>query len=107
MYLSIYSFTHHLFKEHLKYVRQFLDLKYDSETHKIFTLVLFTLFTLQYTLSGQVIMISEHIIIWLLNVCVCVYVYIRGLVHVFMHGWGPASLARGRGRGWLAGLPAV
>ena len=45
-------------------------------------------------------MISECIIIWPLNI------YIRGPVHEFMHVWGPASLARGRGHGWLASLPA-
>ena len=27
-------------------------------------------------------------------------------MHEFMHGWGPASLARGREYEWLASLPA-
>ena len=36
----------------------------------------------------------------------CIYIYIRGPVHEFMHGWGLASLARGRGHGQLASLPA-
>ena len=35
----------------------------------------------------------------------CGYIYIRGPVHEFVHGWGTASLARGRGHGWLASLP--
>ena len=35
-------------------------------------------------------------------VCVCVCVCIRGLVHEFVHGWGLASLTRGRGHGRLA-----
>jgi hypothetical protein len=35
-------------------------------------------------------------------VSVCVCVCIRGSVHEFVHEWGPASLARGRGHGQLA-----
>ena len=60
-----------------------------------------------YTLSGRVIMHSEIIITWPLSVCVCVCVCvcIRGPVHEFMHGWGLASLARGRGHGQLASWP--
>ena len=38
-------------------------------------------------------------------VCVCECVF-RGPVHEFVHGWGPASLARGRAHGQLASLPA-
>ena len=38
-------------------------------------------------------------IIWPLSICI----YIRGLVHEFVHEWGPA---RGRGHGQLASLPA-
>lgn len=49
----IYSFTHRLLNEHLKYVRQFLDWKYNSETHKVFTFMVFTLFTLQYILYAK------------------------------------------------------
>ena len=63
-------------------------------------------------LSGQIIMISECIIICH-SVCVCVCVcvccvniYIRGSMHEFVHGWGPANLASGRGHGRLARLPA-
>ena len=33
-------------------------------------------------------------------------IYIRGPVHEFVYGWCPASLARGRGHGRLACLPA-
>ena len=47
--------------------------------------------------------------------CVCVhththtgplkYIYFRGPVHEFVHGWGPASLARQEGT-WVVGQPA-
>lgn len=43
-----YSFTYHILNDHLKYVRQFSDWKYNSETHKVLTLMVFILFTLQY-----------------------------------------------------------
>ena len=74
------------------------------------TIFILAFYYIGYTLSGQIILHSEIIIIWPLSVCVCVCVCvcvrIRGLVHEFVHGWGPASLARGRGQGQWAGLPA-
>ena len=53
---------------------------------------------LEYTLSGQIIMIPECIIIWPLSI----YIYIRGLLPEFVHGWGPATWPWGRDMGgWL------
>ena len=64
-----------------------------------------------YVLSGQIIMISKCIIIWPLSLCVCVCVCVCALEAQRMNSCmggvrGPASLARRKGHGWLANLPA-